>query len=70
MRMYAHCLHSTRVQELRKGRVRRVMDWGRVLYRVGAVGYGAFTAFSNPWVAKAVLAALWTFVRAMGRLAF
>ncbi|GAB4821764.1 hypothetical protein N2152v2_008810 [Parachlorella kessleri] len=61
---------STTLKELKKSRVRRIIDWGRVLYRVGAVGYGAFTAFSNPWVAKAVLAALWTFVRAVGRWAF
>ena len=50
-----------------------LLDWkARELWAAlaGAVGYGAFTAFSNPWVAKAVLAALWTFVRAMGRLAF
>lgn len=54
--------------ELRKGRVRRLLDWGRSLYRLGAVGYGAFTMFSNPWVAKAVLAALWSCLRLMGRL--
>lgn len=50
--------------------MRRLVDWGRVLYRVAAVGYGAFSAFSNPWVAKALVAALWTFVRMLGRLAF
>ncbi|KAL4458852.1 hypothetical protein ABPG75_013717 [Micractinium tetrahymenae] len=54
--------------ELRKGRVRRLLDWGRSLYRLGAVGYGAFTMFTNPWVAKAVLAALWSCLRLMGRL--
>ena len=36
--------------ELRKGRVRRLVDWGKSLYRVGAIGYGAFSMFSNPWV--------------------
>ena len=50
--------------------MRRILDWGRVLYRVGAAGYGAFSVFSNPWLAQALLAALWTFVRAVGRLAF
>ncbi|PSC76909.1 hypothetical protein C2E20_0693 [Micractinium conductrix] len=54
--------------ELRKGRVRRLLDWGRSLYRLGAVGYGAFSVFTNPWVAKAVLAALWSCVRLMGRI--
>jgi hypothetical protein len=54
--------------ELRKGRVRRLVDWGKSLYRVGAIGYGAFSMFSNPWVAKAVVAALWSCLRLMGRL--
>lgn len=54
--------------ELRKGRVRRLVDWAKSLYRLGALGYGAFSCFSNPWVAKAVLAALWSCLRLMGRL--
>ncbi|PRW59956.1 hypothetical protein C2E21_1782 [Chlorella sorokiniana] len=53
--------------ELRKGRVRRLLDWGKLLYRLGAVGYGAFSMCTNPWVAKAVLAALWSCLRLMGR---
>eukprot|EP00887_Chlorella_sp_A99_P006511 scaffold3.g6511.t1 len=56
--------------ELRKGRVRRLWDWGRCFYRAGVVAYGAFSMFSNPWVAKALVAALWTAVRMMGRVAF
>lgn len=35
--------------------------------RLGAVGYAGFSAFSNPWVAKAVLAALWSCLRFMSR---
>lgn len=35
--------------------------------RLGAVGYGAFSMCTNPWVAKAVLAALWSCLRLMGR---
>jgi hypothetical protein len=54
--------------ELRKGRVRRLLDWGKSLYRVGAIGYGAFSMFTNPWVAKAVLAALWSCLRLVGRM--
>lgn len=58
------------LRELRKGRVRRLWDWGRCFYRTGVVAYGAFSMFSNPWVAKAVLVALWTAVRMVGRFAF
>ena len=59
----------TRAQELRKGHVRRLLDWGKHLYRLGAVGYGAFSMCTNPWVAKAVVAALWTALRMIGRFA-
>lgn len=80
-------------KELRKGRVRRLLDWGKYLYRATALGYGAFSAFSNPVIAQAVslfpfltthacilgtdihscpaqvLAALWTCIRMIGRIA-
>ena len=35
--------------------------------RLGAVGWGAFSMCTNPWVAKAILAALWSCLRLMGR---
>jgi hypothetical protein len=54
--------------ELKKGRVRRLLDWAQVLYRTGALGYGAFSVFTNPWLAKALLAALWSALRLMARL--
>lgn len=57
------------MHELRKGRMRRLWDWGRCFYRAGVVAYSAFSMFSNPWVAKAVLAALWTALRWMGAAA-
>lgn len=38
-----------------------------LLRRLGAVGAAAFSAFSNPWVAKAFLAGLWTALRFLGR---
>ena len=49
--------------------MRRLLDWGKHLYRLGAVGYGAFSMCTNPWVAKAVVAALWTALRMIGRFA-
>ena len=54
-------------QELRKGRVRRLLDWGRCLYRSAAIGYGAFSMYTNPWVIKAILASLWTCARVVSR---
>ena len=46
-------------KELRKGRMQSLWAWGRTLYRYGAVGYGAYGLYSNPWVARASLQALW-----------
>ena len=54
-----------RLQELRKGRVRRLWEWGRMLYRITAFSYGAFSVYENPWLVRAVLAALWTACRMM-----
>jgi hypothetical protein len=51
------------MKELRKGRVRRLLDWGKLLYRAAALSYGTFAAFTNPWVAEGVLRALWTCIR-------
>lgn len=54
-------------RELRKGKVRRLLDWGRYLYRAAALSYGAFSAFSNPYIAQCVLVAIWSFVKMVGR---
>lgn len=51
------------IKEIRKGRIRKIWDWGRFLYRTAALSYGAFAAYTNPWVAEAVLKALFTAVR-------
>ena len=37
------------LKEMRKGRVRRLWDWGRFAYRAVALSYGAFAAYTNPW---------------------
>ncbi len=66
--------HSNRVcyvdrlaglQELGKGRARKLWDWGKGLYRVSAVTYSAFSLYTNPWLVRAVLAALWTASKVM-----
>lgn len=51
------------LREIRKGRVRKLWDWGRWVYRAAALSYGAFAAYTNPWVAEAVFKALFTFAR-------
>lgn len=51
------------LQELKKGRVRKLWEWGRILYRITAFSYGAFSVYENPWLVRAVLAALWTACR-------
>lgn len=60
-------LCGLRVQELRKGRVRRLWEWGRTIYRVTAFSYGAFSVYENPWLVRALLAALWTACRMLLR---
>jgi hypothetical protein len=56
-------------QELRKSRVRRLWDMGRMIYRLTAFSYGAFSVYENPWLVRAVLAALWTASRVILRTA-
>ena len=56
---------ATTLGELRRGKVKRLWAWGRWLYRAAALGYGAFGAYTNPWLARAVLAALWTSAKVM-----
>ena len=38
---------------------------GRCIYRCAAFGYGAFSMYTNPWLVRAILAALWTASRLM-----
>jgi hypothetical protein len=51
------------LKDIRKGKVRRLFDWGKTLYRVAAMTSGAFAACSNPWVADAILRSLFTAAR-------
>ena len=53
------------MQELRKSRTQKLWAWGRAIYRCVAFSYGAFSVYENPWLVRAVLAALWTASRMM-----
>ncbi len=48
-------------------RLRRLWEWGRMIYRVTAFSYGAFSVYENPWLVRALLAALWTACRMLLR---
>ena len=56
---------ATTLFELRRGKIKKVWAWGRWLYRAAALSYGAFGAYTNPWLARAVLAAVWTSAKVM-----
>ena len=46
-----------------KGQVRRLWDWGLSVYRGVSWTYGTVSAFTNPWVARLLLAAVYTSAR-------
>ena len=43
-----------------KGKARRVWDWGVGVYRGASWTYGTLTAFTNPWIAQMIVAAMYT----------
>lgn len=57
------------LQSIRRSRYRVVWDWGRRLYRWGAISYSALQLYEHPWVVRALLCAIWTSSKmAMGLL--
>jgi hypothetical protein len=47
------------VQDLRKSKVRIAWEWGRCAYRAAAMSYGVFSVYENPWLFRALMAAMW-----------
>lgn len=47
------------VQAIRRSRYRAIWDWGRCLYRWGAVSYSALQLYEHPWLVRAVVAGVW-----------
>lgn len=47
-------------KEMRQSKLQRLWQWGRTFYRCAAVSYSAFSLYTNPWIARAVLASIWT----------
>jgi hypothetical protein len=46
-------------KELRKSKVVVLWQWGSTIWRLGAMSYGAFTVYTNPWLVRTVLQATW-----------
>jgi hypothetical protein len=46
-------------QAIRRSRYRAIWDWGRCLYRWGAVSYSALQLYEHPWLVRAVVAGVW-----------
>lgn len=46
--------------ELRRGRVRRLWDYGKTVHKWGVWCYGAASMYENPWLVKALCMALYT----------
>lgn len=46
-------------QAIRRSRYRVIWDWGRCLYRWGAVSYSALQLYEHPWLVRAVVAGVW-----------
>lgn len=40
--------------------MRIAWEWGHYAYRAAAMGYGVFSVYENPWLFRALLAAVWT----------
>jgi hypothetical protein len=53
------CIARARLQAIRRSRYRVIWDWGRWLYRWGAVSYSALQLYEHPWVVRAVVTAVW-----------
>ena len=47
------------LQAIRRSRYRVIWDWGRCLYRWGAVSYSALQLYEHPWLVRAVVAGVW-----------
>eukprot|EP00878_Enallax_costatus_P001384 GHUV01001534.1.p1 GENE.GHUV01001534.1~~GHUV01001534.1.p1 ORF type:complete len:271 (+),score=94.73 GHUV01001534.1:308-1120(+) len=45
---------------IRRSRYKVVWDWGRTLYKWGAVSYSALQLYEHPWLVRALLCAIWT----------
>lgn len=47
------------LQAIRRSRYRVIWDWGRSLYRWGAVSYSALQLYEHPWLVRAVVCGVW-----------
>lgn len=56
---FAAALSRCAAQAIRRSRYRVIWDWGRSLYRWGAVSYSVLQLYEHPWLVRAVVAGVW-----------
>ncbi|GLI61513.1 hypothetical protein VaNZ11_003893 [Volvox africanus] len=56
------------LRTLKRSRFQRVCTWGRRMYRWSTYTYSAVQMYQNPWIMRALLAALWAGSRMSIRL--
>lgn len=50
---------SVAFKELRKSKVVLLWEWSSTIWRAGAMSYGAFSLYTQPWIVRAALQAMW-----------
>jgi hypothetical protein len=61
---------SGALRDVRRGKARRLWDWGRNVHRWGVWVYSAASLYENPWLVKALALAFWTAGRVAVGLVF
>ncbi|EFJ53240.1 hypothetical protein VOLCADRAFT_115817 [Volvox carteri f. nagariensis] len=56
------------LRTLKRSRFQRVCTWGRRMYRWSTYTYSAVQMYQNPWLMRALLAALWAASRVSMRV--
>ena len=56
-----------RSQDLKKSKAKSTWGWLTFIYRAASWSYSAFSFYTNPWILRAILAALCSVPRLLGR---
>lgn len=55
-------------KDLKTSKLETAWLWSKFLYKIMTYGYNAFQVFENPWLVRAVAAALWSLPKTMSSL--